>query len=617
MRLLYLWLENYNNIQNQGFNFSPDFHIEYKKETNQLEIAKKEKTLPDNFFGEKVSSVTAIVGKNGTGKSSILAAICYFLANTVGKPLDNEIQNRIVLCFLKGENTISCFDGVIQNDACYPRKQKNEVLTCGNQNYKIEDVDITKPEEIEEFKKNLLGLLYAVQTTIEYPYVSEKSMLFLTEQGLNTKGNWNDPMQRLNPLYEKWKKSIESKMLFNFWMQFGRKQEKSPLWPEGLPYTQKISLATLPNYIERYNKIEAGKDKILMYFLFAIDEFLPRIYRPYTEIRQPDDYKIAKENAMNAAKDKTLTQEHINAIIKTISQASTGLKANSKKELVPREMIQLEEKFETFFANLMNFIDAANQAGCELKFENLYLNLDFLENANLAKQFIGLLRETETFLPNFFVIEPEEKYSSGQLVMLNMLSRLYWQVDAKKLKEKTHILLMIDEGEITLHPEWQRNYFSRLLEVCELLNANVQLILTTHSPFLLSDIPKENVIFLLDDNDKKLQEKGKKQELERTFAANIHTMLSSSFFMNGVIGDFAKEKIQKVIKRLSLEENEEEMDLDDCKRIIDLIAEPILRNKLNEMYLMKRYPNQRIMQLDEQIKELQRQKDKLNNNNPK
>ncbi len=600
MQLLYLWLENYNNIQNQGFNFSPDFHIEYKKETNQLEIAKKENILPANFFGEKVTSVTAIVGKNGTGKSSILAAICYFLANTVGKPLDNEIQNRIVICFLKGENTISCFDGVIQNDACYPRKQKNEVLTCSNQNYKIED--ITEPEE---FKKNLLGLLYAVQTTIEYLNVAEKSMLFLTEQGLMLKGTLNNVMSSQRPfLYANWKKSIDNKMIFNFWKQFrfGKKLGEPSLWPKDLPYTPKISLAMLPNDTSYYKATEST-DKILKYFISAMDDY-------FVGSRDGSHKKLYFQQIKNKVNNiirttKNFTKEAIKAIFQ---DNDTSAKENDEDISLA---IALEEKFRTFFANLMKFIDAANKTkNYKLKFENLYLNLDFLENADLAKQFIELLRETETFLPNFFVIEPEEKYSSGQLVMLNMLSRLYWQVDAEKLKEKTHILLMIDEGEITLHPEWQRNYFSRLLEVCELLNANVQLILTTHSPFLLSDIPKENVIFLLDKNDKK-------HELEHTFAANIHTMLSNSFFMNGVIGDFAKDKIQKVIKRLSLEENDETMDLDDCKRIIDLIAEPILRNKLNEMYLMKRYPNQRIMQLDEQIKELQRQKDKLNENNPK
>lgn len=29
MELVYLWVEEYKNIQNQGFNFSPNFELEF------------------------------------------------------------------------------------------------------------------------------------------------------------------------------------------------------------------------------------------------------------------------------------------------------------------------------------------------------------------------------------------------------------------------------------------------------------------------------------------------------------------------------------------------------------------------------------------------------------
>ena len=33
MELVYLWVEEYKNIHNQGFNFSPRFECDYKDET--------------------------------------------------------------------------------------------------------------------------------------------------------------------------------------------------------------------------------------------------------------------------------------------------------------------------------------------------------------------------------------------------------------------------------------------------------------------------------------------------------------------------------------------------------------------------------------------------------
>jgi len=70
MELVYLWVEDYKNIQKQGFNFSPRFRCEYDDEKNELTIEENDDYI-ENFFGDNIN-VTAIVGKNGSGKSSVL-----------------------------------------------------------------------------------------------------------------------------------------------------------------------------------------------------------------------------------------------------------------------------------------------------------------------------------------------------------------------------------------------------------------------------------------------------------------------------------------------------------------------------------------------------------------
>ena len=74
MELIYLWVEDYKNIHKQGFNFSPRFRFYYDENTKELNIVDKNKTgefYPKNFFGGNVN-VTAIVGENGSGKSSLI-----------------------------------------------------------------------------------------------------------------------------------------------------------------------------------------------------------------------------------------------------------------------------------------------------------------------------------------------------------------------------------------------------------------------------------------------------------------------------------------------------------------------------------------------------------------
>ena len=69
MELLYLWIEDYKNIQNQGFNFSSKWKFDYQNE--QLTVEERPNAI-DNFFGENIVNVTALVGANGSGKTSVL-----------------------------------------------------------------------------------------------------------------------------------------------------------------------------------------------------------------------------------------------------------------------------------------------------------------------------------------------------------------------------------------------------------------------------------------------------------------------------------------------------------------------------------------------------------------
>ena len=67
MELVYLWVEEYKNIKNQGFRFSPRFECEF--DGDNLTITENKDYV--SIFPENIN-VTAIVGENGSGKTSLI-----------------------------------------------------------------------------------------------------------------------------------------------------------------------------------------------------------------------------------------------------------------------------------------------------------------------------------------------------------------------------------------------------------------------------------------------------------------------------------------------------------------------------------------------------------------
>ena len=204
-----------------------------------------------------------------------------------------------------------------------------------------------------------------------------------------------------------------------------------------------------------------------------------------------------------------------------------------------------------------------------------------------------------------------------------------------------HVCVIFDEIELYFHPEMQRTFIERLLYGLKQLSfrsiKSIQFIIVTHSPFVLSDVPRSNVLFL-DKN-------GESRSIERmhTFGANIHTMLEHSFFLeNGTIGAFAKKIIGEIEACLNIYKNKKDFEMykdefdfleeffhDDhdkngfnleefresypkerIKATIELFDEPIIKKVLlNDYY--ETFPEDKKSKKEEEIKKLEEQLDSL------
>lgn len=139
-------------------------------------------------------------------------------------------------------------------------------------------------------------------------------------------------------------------------------------------------------------------------------------------------------------------------------------------------------------------------------------------------------------------------------------------------------ILILDEPEVHMHPDLERQYLYILTHWLhnDFPNIQFQIILLTHSPFLLSDVERSHVLLLQRTPEDVITAKHPEGQ---TFAANIHNILHEPLFLDSPFGSISTELICQVIKQLKKGEPEN-FSPEELEVIISLIGEPLLRNSL-------------------------------------
>ena len=184
-----------------------------------------------------------------------------------------------------------------------------------------------------------------------------------------------------------------------------------------------------------------------------------------------------------------------------------------------------------------------------------------------------------------------DQLSSGELQLFQTLSihayhivnLLSIHINLNNSRPKyNNFNLVFDELEICFHPEYQREFVKRLIDMLnaivfqkDLFHFNIFLI--THSPFILSDIPRSNILYMETEEDKA---KDKKLPTH-AFAQNIGDMMYDSFFMEKTIGDFAESKLKELIRKKQGKKTL--MSDEDANAVLKAIGDPVIRSLIDEI----------------------------------
>lgn len=204
----------------------------------------------------------------------------------------------------------------------------------------------------------------------------------------------------------------------------------------------------------------------------------------------------------------------------------------------------------------------------------------------------------DIFLKDQQGVIPYKKLSSGEQQMLqNISSHLYHVRNLISIQTADlahpdpnrpvykNINLIFDEVEISFHPEYQRKFVYLLVGMLEryVEYCSFNVFIVSHSPFILSDIPNKNILYL---DEGKIANKSK----DKTFGANINNLCKDSFFLsNGFVGEYAKGKVSSLVKYLkSRSKTNNSWDKNKARKFInEIIGEQIVQDCLIQMFESK------------------------------
>lgn len=150
-------------------------------------------------------------------------------------------------------------------------------------------------------------------------------------------------------------------------------------------------------------------------------------------------------------------------------------------------------------------------------------------------------------------------------------------------------ILLLDEPENYMHPEMCRTFIHDLNNLLKQRNpkSSFQVILSTHSPFMLSDV-LANQIIKMDYDDKGLCVISHAEK--PTYAANIHSIMADSFFLKYTIGDQARlfltekfELFKNMQKRRGNLSDTDKCEIAKMQELLPSIGDELIRHIMSSI----------------------------------
>lgn len=580
-----------------------------KNSPNQVKITIKENnSVPANYLGKNLVDIKAFVGENGVGKTTVMQKL--FQLITSGNAL-TDIGCDFVLVYKNG------------NKYSYKTSLPNVSVTVNESTLECTNDDAYKAE----------WTLWYASAFYDHEQIS---MQYKGSVNLQSNGLFWSDYEFLNnhssSLYDLYTK--KDSLSFFYAMEQNRFVEfilDGAEYFSGLcrlPDTIIIELSevNLDNALvewcaHRYDETDEAEEDVNEWLKSSIDSPLPTELAKKRERRdsiesEKNDWKryynqLSFNDKLRFSALLSFCRTHnayVSKDIFAIKNNFTDLWENAIKRMTLTDAPENDlfiKHVEDQFTQLKKYVEEIVTCLKENSIKNdgrLWFNLKKDEKSlKKIKQSYDKIFKLTPFLDFKF----NRPLSSGEHSFLKLYYRLYHAFKNSTQNERSNnITLFIDEADLFLHPSWQREWLSYFIDgmihLEEMLknnvdnnkqclidrneNLNVQLFISTHSPFMISELMNEHVVFM---NHKENNPMNPTEIVDykidnisaNIFGANMFDILGGGFFLNGTIGKYAEQKIIDIVNKKRRNENLDPNDI----LLIEKIGDPIIRSLLENV----------------------------------
>lgn len=598
LHICYIYIYDYQCLHNVDITFDHRFIYSYDPDKAVLSISVPTKKLPGNFWGAGIWSFTGIIGNNGTGKTTVNR----FLLDAVVEGLTKKDLNGVIVYENNGDfqvfhNANKASKSITVNKSA---DVTNKIYLVKNEFSHLPGIEtfFYQGHFSAEFSSNNL-------CTTEYSGLYNASEGCLIRKDFGKYANATDlylscPISTYLVSHISQKHQRICRLLIN----------------EGL--RSKITQFHFPRYI-MLSPNHGGQNHIKHHPIVS-EETIERLNGmldplPIQGIIPNKEQLIGMYvhfNILNAIADQKITSggpEIMEQWRETVDYSQAvmpqfQLFILSLQNETIRHNLQVIHDILCFVFDLAQYneyggfyLDTLND---KEKIEKL-LDTNILDSFYISSRFFDMHYSHNCSMGY-------NQLSSGEEICLNLYALLYDAVEImpKKFANiKSPHLIILDEAEIGFHPEWQRSFINTLLDFLHSLMVKAghdyQIVITTHSPILLSDIPSCCCNYLKRINDNTtINLRGKTEE---SFASNVFETYRNSFFLEeGMIGKYAETKLKDLEEKCKKGDSiaEDEIWLIGDKRLQQYFVSLLSRsNKESAIH----YYKEQIRKLEEETDE--------------